>query len=113
MEKETGILKNEIKISLPIYKMAYSACFIVILSLIRGVTYLSEIGIALEAPVAILALVFCSDTYVMEIVSKRSKVNRLHSIRRRVFSQYKRMFVQIIFLYAVSLVGYGLFDVFR
>lgn len=106
-------MRAEWKIALPIYKIIYAACFIVILSLIRGVTYSSEIGIALESPMAILALVFCADTYVMEIINKRSEVNRLYPMRKRVFSQYRRMIIQIIFLLILSIFGYGFFWIFQ
>lgn len=106
-------MKNEIKISLPSYKIACSFCFIVILSLIRGLTYSYEIGIASEASVAILALVFCGDTYTMEIVSKRSEVYPLYPMRKRVFSQYKRLWIQIAFLFVMSLALYGMFQLFQ
>lgn len=48
-------MKREMKISLTFQKQAYAVFFVVILSLVRGVTYANEIGIALEAPLAILA----------------------------------------------------------
>ena len=67
MEKEAGILKREMKISLTFQKQAYAVFFVVILSLVRGITYSDEIGIALEAPMAILAFTFCADTYTQEI----------------------------------------------
>ena len=67
MEKEADILIYEIKIALPFYKIAYAVFFIVILSLVRGVTFSYEIGIALEAPMAILAASFCADTYTQEV----------------------------------------------
>ena len=43
----------------------------------RLVSYSNEIGIALEAPMAILAFTFCADTYTQEIVSRRSEIWRL------------------------------------
>lgn len=104
---------KEVRISLPIYKMAYAVCFIILLSLIRGITYSGEIGIALEPSLAILSLVFFSDTYVKEIISKRTEINRLYPIRNRVFSQYKRMFIQIVFLCILSAAGYGFFWLFQ
>ncbi|MDO4327604.1 MAG: hypothetical protein Q4E24_16535 [bacterium] len=62
------MMPAERKISLPTYKMAYAACFVVILSLIRGISLSDEIGIAMEAPMAVLAVVFCADTYTQEII---------------------------------------------
>ncbi len=61
---------HEMKISLPLYKIAYAVFFVVILSLVRGVAYSYEIGIALEAPMAILAFLISADTYTLEITSK-------------------------------------------
>lgn len=113
MEKEAVVVKKEIKISLPVYKIVYAVCFIVILSLIRGITYSSEIGIALEAQMAILSLVFCSDTYVNEIISKRAEVHRLYPIKNRVHSQYSRIFIQIVFMLILAIIGYGLFWIFQ
>lgn len=63
---EAGILIREMKISLTFQKQAYAVFFVIILSLVRGITYSDEIGIALEAPMAILAFTFCADTYVTE-----------------------------------------------
>ena len=86
MEKEAGILIREMKISLTFQKQAYAVFFVIILSLVRGITYSDEIGIALEAPMAILALTFCADTYTQEIVSKRSEIWRLCPMKKRMHS---------------------------
>lgn len=113
MEKEAGILIHEIKIVLPFQKQACVVFFVVILSLVRGVTYSDEIGIALEAPMAILALIFCADTYTQEIVSKRSEIQRLCPMKKRIHSIYRRIVIQEIFLLSVAAVGYGLFFLFQ
>lgn len=113
LEKETDIMRKEIQIVLPFYKIAYSFSFIVILSLIRGVTYTYEIGIAIEVPMAILATVFCADTYVREIISKRSEIHRLYPIKKRFFSILNRILIQEIFLLLLAIIGYGFFFVFQ
>lgn len=104
---------HEMKISLPLPKQAYAVFFVVILSLVRGVAYSDEIGIALEAPMAILAASFCADTYTREIVSKRSEIWRLCPMKKRIHSIYKRILIQEIFLLSVAAVGYGLFYTFQ
>ena len=71
-------MKKEMKIILPVYKMVYAFAFVVILSLIRGVVFTNEIGLSIEGPFAILIAVFCADTYVQEITSNRSEVQRLY-----------------------------------
>lgn len=107
------MMNKEIKITLPFYKIVYSIFFIVILSIIRGVTYTYEIGSALEPPMAILAAVLFADTYVQEIVSKRSEVQRLYPMKKRTYSIMKRMMIQGGFLSMLAVIGYGLFFVFQ
>lgn len=106
-------MKYEIKISLPFSKQAYAIFFIVILSLVRGVTYTNEIGIALEAPLAILAASFCADTYTQEIVSKRSEIQRLCPMKKRMDAIYRRIVIQELFLTVMAVLGYGLFLLFQ
>ena len=106
-------MKKELKIVLPFYKAAYAISFVVILSLIRGVTYTHEVGLAIEAPFAILTAVFCADTYVQEIRSKRFEVHRLYPLKKRTVSIVRRMAIQEIFLLLLAAAGYGLFFVFQ
>lgn len=106
-------MKKELKIVLPFYKVAYAISFVVILSLIRGVTYTHEVGIAIEAPFAILTAVFYADTYVQEIRSKRFEVHRLYPLKKRFFSMTKRLVIQELFLLLLAVAGYGLFFVFQ
>lgn len=102
-------MDKEVKICLQFYKMAYSLFFVAILSVIRGVSFTYEIGIALEAPMAMLAVAFCADTYVQEIVSKRSEVERLYPMKNRMTSMAKRIVIQEIFLLILAAAGYGMF----
>lgn len=106
-------MKKEIKIILPFYKIAYAIAVIIILGLVRRVTYTHEVGAAIEAPFAILVSVFCADTYVQEIISKRSEVQRLYPIKMRVCSIRNRIIIQEIFLIILAVIGYGLFFVFQ
>lgn len=103
------MIVTEGKIGLPAYKLAYGFSFVVILSLIRGITLSYEVGIALEAPMAALAMVFCADTYTQEISSKRSEINRLYPMKNRLRSLAVRMAVQEIILFLFSAAGYGMF----
>lgn len=106
-------MRKEIKIVLPFYKFAYACSFIVILSLIRGVVYTYEVGLAIEAPAVMLVSVFCADTYVQEIVSKRSEVHRLFPMKKRIASVFKRLLIQAAFLTFLEILGYVLFFVFQ
>lgn len=107
------MMLTEIKISLLAYKLAYALCFVVILSLIRGINFSYEIGVAMEAPMAVLAMVFCADTYTQEITSKRSEIHRLYPMKRRLRSIAMRMVVQEVALFVLSVVGYGMFYLFQ
>ena len=84
---------------MPYYKIAYSIAFVVILSAIQPVVYANEIGGAVERAVSLLAVVFCADTYLVEVQSKRSQAGVV----------YKRLFVQVAYLIGISLLAYGLF----
>lgn len=99
----------EIKISLPLYKIAYAVFFVGMLSLVRGVTFSNEIGVALETPMAILAAVFCADTYTQEIASGRAQIQRLCPMKKRMASVYRRIAIQELFLSGTAVLGYGLF----
>lgn len=74
LEKEAGILRKDRKISLPRYKIAYSLCFFVLISLVRGITGTAEIGIALAVYTGVLAAVFFADTCEMERREKRWEI---------------------------------------
>lgn len=113
MEKEAGILMREIKIALPFQKQFFAVFFAVILCIVRGVAYSNEIGIALEAPMALLAFVFCADAYAQEIAGKRSEIWRLCPMKKRMRSIYRRIVIQEMFLLAVAASSYGLFFLFQ
>lgn len=106
-------IKSEMKISLPLQKQVYAAFFVVILSLVRVVIYSDEIGIALEAPMAILTMTFCADTYTQEIRGRRSEIQRLYPMKKRICSIYRRIIIQDIFLLVMASAGYGLFFLFQ
>lgn len=104
---------KEIKICLPLYKMAYSVFFVAILCIVRGVIYTNEVGVALEAPLALLAAVFCADTYVQEVSSKRAEIERLYPIKNRTRAILKRLLVQEGYLFLLAAAGYGIYCVIQ
>ena len=106
-------MRKECKISMPFYKIAYAVSFVILLSLVRGVYYSFEVGVALETPMAILTAVFCADTYVMEIVTKRSDIWRLYPLKKRLHAIHLRMILQGLFLLLLTAAGYGLFFLFQ
>ena len=88
-------MKKEVKICMPYYKIAYSIAFVVILSAIQPVVYANEIGGTVERAVSLLAVVFCADTYLVEVQSKRSEVFCLYNLKKQAGVVYKRLFVQV------------------
>ena len=74
-------MKQEIKIVLPAYKIFYSLFFPVVLCLIRGVARADEIGGALDSNMALLSLVFCAETWVMERSGRRWEIFTLYPVK--------------------------------
>ena len=83
LEKEEGSLKTELKNCLPLYKIFYSCAFILILCVIHPIIYYEEIGSAIQSPIAFLTIIFCSDTYLMEVKSKRADVFHLYDQKKQ------------------------------
>lgn len=79
------MMKQDLKISLPVYKIGYSLAFIVILSCVHSVVYVNEIGPAIDGKMAVLTLVFCADTYLIERQSRRREVFRLYLIKNQYY----------------------------
>lgn len=102
-------MKKEIKICLPVYKVVYSVLYAVILCLIRGVSEVLEIGMAMDANIALLAAVFCADTCVMERSGKRWEVFTLCPMKNKTRVIRRRLTVQVIYLCLLSYVGYFFF----
>ena len=102
-------MKTESKISFPLYKICYSLAFVAVLSLVRGVSSVAEIGNVMQQAMGILAVVFCADTYMQEVQSSRAEVFGLYSMRKKLRVVYTRLAVQTAYLYMVSILGYGCF----
>lgn len=99
-------MKQEIKIVLPAYKIFYSLFFPVVLCLIRGVARADEIGGAMDPNIALLSLVFCAETWVMERSGRRLEIFTLYPVKNRVRTVLRRLAVQICYLCVLSYIGY-------
>ena len=102
-------MKQDLKISLPLYKIGYSLAFIVILSCVHSVVYINEIGPAIDGKMAVLAIVFCADTYLVERQSRRRDVFQLYSIKNQYHAVLRRVTAQIGYLTGISILTYGMF----
>lgn len=98
LEKEEGSLKTELKNCLSLYKIFYSCAFILILCAIHPIIYYEEIGSAIQSPIAFLTVIFCSDTYLMEVKSKRADVFHLYDQKKQLKVISQRVCVQILYL---------------
>ena len=103
------MMKQDLKISLPVYKIGYSLAFIVILSCVHSVVYINEIGPAIDEKMAVLAIVFCADTYLIEKQCRRREVFRLYSIKNQYHAILRRIMAQIGYLTVSSIFAYGMF----
>ena len=102
-------MKTELKNCLSLYKIFYSCAFILILCAIHPIVYYEEIGSAIQSPIAFLTIIFCSDTYLMEVKSKRADVFHLYDQKKQLKVISQRVCVQILYLLILSCVGYVLF----
>lgn len=109
LEKEESLLRAEVKNCLLKYKVFYSCAFLLILCAIHPIVYYEEIGSAMQAPIALLTIIFCSDTYLMEVKSKRADVFHLYERKKQLKAILQRLGVQILYLLLLSCVGYILF----
>lgn len=102
-------MKSEIKIMLPIYKILYPVLFVILLAFVRGVAETREIGGILDTMTAVLAIVFMSDTYLIEIKEQRWEIFELYCLQRKKNMIYKRFLIQSGYLFFVSGIGYAFF----
>lgn len=77
-----------------------------VLCLIRGVARADEIGGALDSNMALLSLVFCAETWVMERSGRRWEIFTLYPVKNRTKTVLRRLAVQLCYLCALSYVGY-------
>lgn len=102
-------MKQDMKICIPRYKIACSVCYLIILSLIRGISIVDEIGIALDENIGLLAMAFCGDTLCLELSGKRSEVFALFPMKKKLKAAFRRLFLQLSYLCVISYIGYFFF----
>ncbi len=102
-------MKYNIKIGLTPTKLCYSICYIFIFALIRGVRSSSEIGGAMDAYVAFLAIIFFSDTFYQELQEKRWEVFYLKPAQAKFKTMCQRMLVQASYMGLLIGMGYWAF----
>lgn len=106
-------MKQEIKICLPFYKVAYSVLYLILLSLVRGISTVEAIGPAMMPYTAILAVVFCADTYQCERMARRWENVSLLPFRSRKRMVERRILIEYVYLWMISGLGYFCFLLFQ
>lgn len=106
-------MKKEIKICLPFYKIIYSFLFVLLLSIVRGISTVFEIGVVLESAVAFLTIVFCADTYLVELHEKRREVFLLYPKKIKIQVILRRLLLQMTYMLGMGIAGYGFFSMKR
>ncbi len=102
-------MKYNIRIVLTGVKACYSVAFLLILALIRGVSYREEIGAAMDANVALLAIIFCADTYYREVQDNHWEVFNLLPDKNRFHTITQRLLIQIIYISILLSLDYWVF----
>lgn len=107
--EEKKVMKNEIKIMLPLYKKIYPILFLCFLAIFRGIADTKEIGVTLDPMLAALSVVFMADTYLIEKREQRWEIFALYTLDKKKIMMYKRVFVQFLYLFLLAAIGYFLF----
>lgn len=102
-------MKYELKISLSMTKIIYSCLFICLLPLVRGISSVDQIGGAIDSNIALLAIIFCADTYYQEYIGKRNEVIALLPSKSKFQLFIRRLFIEISYLLCIGMIGYWLF----
>lgn len=102
-------MKYDVKIMLPFYRLIYPILFLLLLAFVRGISDTKEIGIVLDSMLPVLAIIFMSDTYQIEYRESRWEIIELYDIKKKRAMVCRRIMIQIIYLFAISGVGYWLF----
>lgn len=97
------------KIVLPLYKILYAICFIVLLAFVRGISYTYEIGVAIDPNISLLAVIFFSDTLEAEYREKRWEIFSLLPEKSRIRTIRQRIGIQWGYLWLLSVIGYWIF----
>lgn len=102
-------MRQEIKITLPLFKIAYSVIFMVLIILVRPIGSLSEIISALEPNIALLAGIFMADNYYKEYWENRISTFYRYPTSNKYRALIKRSvisWVYLMLLVAISYLGF-------
>lgn len=99
-------MRMELKITLPIFKLTYSLCFMGLMVLIRPVVSPGEILAALEPQVSLLAGIFMADNYYKEFSGERIACYYRYSAGRKYRSVLIRTGISLLYLLLLTALFY-------
>lgn len=109
MAKEETYLKNQIKISLPIYMVLLAFLFAICLPFIRTASFYNEIGVAIDSYFAILSVIIFSNTYFYEVQNHTSENFYLIPGKTIQIELLKRIIIKSVFLIILAIITFGFY----
>lgn len=104
---------EQMKLTLPLYKIIVAVVFTGLYSVIRGIAYVNEIPLVIDAGMAILAIIFFSDIYLLERKGQCVDLFRMCSRKKKIQVFVERFFINIAFLMIITFILFFLFYVLQ
>lgn len=102
-------MKQDLVIVVSKYKLWICIIYVMLLSIIFPLAYVDEIGGVIDPYSSLLAILFFSDLFYLEIVEKRYEVIKLKSKDALIGLVKRRFFIAWLFLESLAFVQYSLY----
>ena len=102
-------MKQDLIIVVSKYKLWICIIYVMLLSIIFPLAYADEIGGVIDPYSSLLAILFFSDLFYLEIVEKRYEVIKLKSKDALIGLVKRRFFIAWLFLESLAFVQYSLY----
>lgn len=102
-------MKQDLVIVVSKYKLWICIIYVMLLSIIFPLAYADEIGGVIDPYSSLLAILFFSDLFYLEIVEKRYEVIKLKSKDALIGLVKRRFFIAWLFLESLAFVQYSLY----
>lgn len=102
-------MKQDLIIVVSKYKLWICIIYVMLLSIIFPLAYVDEIGGVIDPYSSLLAILFFSDLFYLEIVEKRYEVIKLKSKDALIGLVKRRFFIAWLFLESLAFVQYSLY----
>lgn len=102
-------MKYNCKISLPIYKIAYSIIYIIALVFLKQIAFIEDIGPVLDIFMPFLAIIFSADIYYQEVSNNRAEIMQLVPDKKWFNTMCQRLLISILFITILAIASYWLY----